>query len=82
MCIMNEDQDKYSDKSFKYTNNKPSVKSFFLVVLYYLTIGFIIFLVIGFLTDGYGTGDDGNVAGKECFNYEMPNGDWANSCDL
>jgi len=34
---------------------KPSIKGFFLVSAFYLCIAFLIFLVIGFLTDGYGT---------------------------
>ncbi len=60
---------------------KPSVKGFFLVSGFYLFVAFVIFLIVGFLTDGYGTGDDGNVPGKECYNYQEANGDWANSCD-
>ena len=62
-------------------SRKPSIKGFFLVAGFYLVIAFLIFLVIGFLTDGYGTGDDGNVPGKECYNYQTASGDWANSCD-
>jgi len=60
---------------------KPSIKGFFFVSAFYLVIAFFIFLVIGVLTDGYGTGDDGTVPGKECYDYQKVNGDWANSCD-
>ena len=60
---------------------KPSIKGFFFVSAFYLFIAFLIFLVIGVLTDGYGTGDDGNVPGRECYDYQKANGDWANSCD-
>jgi hypothetical protein len=60
---------------------KPSVQGFLLVSAFYLFVAFAIFLIIGFLTDGYGTGDDGNVPGKDCYNYQKANGDWANSCD-
>jgi len=62
-------------------SGKPSFKGFLLVSAFYLGIAFVIFLVIGFLTNGYGTGDDGNVPGKECYDYQKENGDWANSCD-
>ena len=61
---------------------QPSIKGFFAYIAWWLGVAFVLFLIGGFLTDGYGTGDDGNVPGKECQVYEKPNGDWANTCDL
>ena len=66
---------KYEERRLK--ANKPSWGA---TLLWYGGIAFLIFIVLGILTDGYGSGG-GNVPGKECFDYEMPNGDWANSCD-
>jgi hypothetical protein len=57
--------------------NEPSWGA---TILWYGGIAFVIFIVLGILTDGYGSGG-GNVPDKECFDYERPNGDWANSCD-
>ena len=79
---MPPNQDETPNKANPSNSHQPSVKGFFYTILYYLVIGFIIFLVIGFLTDGYGTGNSGNDPSKECFNYEKPDGSWANSCDL
>lgn len=61
--------------------HKPSVAATLgSTILWYAGVAFVVFIIVGFLTDGYGSGG-GNVPGKECVNYEMPNGDWANSCD-
>lgn len=79
---MSPDKNKLPDKGSTSNSNQPSVKGFLFTIIYYLIIGFIIFLVIGFLTDGYGTGSSGNDSSKECFNYEKPDGTWANSCDI
>jgi hypothetical protein len=66
---------KYEERRIK--ANKPSWGA---TLMWYGGIAFLIFIVVGILTDGYGSGG-GNVPGRECFNYELPNGDWANSCD-
>jgi hypothetical protein len=70
-----EERRKYEERRRK--ANKPSWGA---TILWYGGIAFLIFIVFGVLTDGYGSGG-GNVPGKECFDYERPNGDWANSCD-
>ena len=62
-------------------SQKPSVKGFFLTILWYGGLALAGFLILGFLTDGFGSGNGGDIPGKECFNYEKANGDWANSCD-
>jgi hypothetical protein len=72
----NEERQKSEERRLK--ANKPSWGA---TLLWYGGIAFLIFIVLGILTDGYGSGG-GNVPGKECFNYEKPNGDWENSCDL
>jgi hypothetical protein len=51
------------------------------LILWYGGIAFLIFIVLGIITDGYGSGS-GTVPGKECYAYEQPDGDWADSCDL
>jgi len=66
---------RYEERRIK--ANKPSWGA---TILWYGGIAFLIFIVLGILTDGYGSGG-GNVPGKECFDFEMPNGDWANTCD-
>jgi hypothetical protein len=62
-------------------HKQNSVKGFFLTIGWWLGLGFIAFLIFGFLTGGYGTNDDGNVPGVNCYDYKKANGDWANSCD-
>lgn len=62
-------------------DSKPSAKGFMYFVLWYGGLAFLAFLVFGVITGGFG-GSSSNVPDKECFNYEKPNGDWANSCDL
>jgi len=37
----------------------------------------VLFIVLG----SWGVFDSGNVDNKECFDYKMDNGEWANSCD-
>jgi hypothetical protein len=78
---MSEEEIKRSREELHRKNSQPSVKGFFLTIGWYLGLAFIAFLILGFLTDGYGTGDDGNVPGIECYDYQQANGDWANSCD-
>ena len=70
-----EERRKYEERRRK--ANEPSWGA---TILWYGGIAFVIFIVLGILTDGYGSGG-GNIPGKECFDYERPNGDWANSCD-
>jgi hypothetical protein len=60
---------------------KPSAKGFIYFVLWYGGLAFLAFLVLGVVTGGFG-GSSSNEPDRECFNYEKPNGDWANSCDL
>jgi hypothetical protein len=76
--------DNYSDEQerqkWEEQRRKANKPSWGATILWYAGVAFVIFIVLGFLTDGYGSGG-GNVPGKECFDYEMPNGDWANSCD-
>jgi len=76
-----EEADRREWKAKQKRDNKASVKGFMYFVIWYGGIAFVIFIVLGILTDGYGSGG-GNLPGKECFTYEKPNGDWANSCDL
>lgn len=65
----------------KRKESQPSVKGFFMTVIYYLGIAFFIFLVGGMITDGYGSNPGYRDPDAKCLNYEKPNGDWANSCD-
>ncbi len=58
--------------------DKPSAIS--VVVLAVIVLGGLA-LVLFVLLGSWGFFDGGDVSGKECFNYEKANGDWANSCD-
>jgi hypothetical protein len=71
-----EERRKYEEK--RRNANKPS---WGVTILWYGGIAFAFFILLGILTNGFGSGDS-NVPGKECFDYEKPNGEWANSCDL
>jgi len=60
-------------------DSKPSVKGFMFFILWYGGLALLAFIVLGVATGGFGSS---NEPDRECFNYEKPNGDWANSCDL
>ena len=71
-----EERKKYEERRRK--ANEPSWGA---AIIWYGGIAFVIFIVLGILTDGYGSGGSGNVPGKECFDYQQSNGDWGNTCD-
>ena len=68
-------------RKFEEQRGNGSKPSWGATILWWGGIAFAIFILLVILTTGFGSGG-GNVPGKECFDYEKPNGDWANSCDL
>jgi hypothetical protein len=69
----------YEEKLRK--SQEPSLAGFTLTILWFSGFALIAFLILGALTDGFGSGNQGDMPDRECFNFEKSNGEWANSCD-
>lgn len=60
------------------SQNKSNGGSIIITLIVYAGLGLLaIFVILGL----GGFFDSGNVPGKECYNYETANGDYANTCD-
>ena len=60
--------------------NKVTPKSAALALTFYIGVAAVAIFLFALFTGIIGGGSDTDPT-RECFNYEKPNGDWANSCD-
>jgi hypothetical protein len=60
--------------------NKVTPKSTLLALAFYIGLPAIAIFLFAVFTGIIGGGSQTDPT-RECFNYEKPNGDWANSCD-
>ncbi len=60
--------------------NKVTPKSTAIALTFYVGVAAIAIFLFALFTGIIGGASDTDPT-RECFNYEKPNGDWANSCD-
>ena len=77
---VNEEEKRIYEERLR-KSKEPSLAGFALTILWFSVLALVAFLILGALTDGFGTGNQGDIPDRECFNYEKSNGVWANSCD-